>query len=223
MIGLDYIVASYFHLASGSIECRLKKTPQIHVAASDTNVRYDHTKTQAQLDNFGTDTVSPYAQNVQTHVGGLMAGEVSISQNIRIMQETYPTLNAGCLYIDSVKVDIHIKPVIYIARDYPKNGCMYKAIMEHEKKHIQVDRMIVNKYTKIIINGLDKALKKVGYAHGPFRPVQMKQKQEMLQQYSQDIVRQYSEQMGAERRKLQQDVDNLKEYERVQAKCPGNR
>ncbi len=86
MIGLDYLLASYVQLASGSIECRLKKPPRIDVVASDTNVRYDHTKTQNQLDNFETDTVSPYGGSVQTHVGGLMAGEVSISQNIRIMQ-----------------------------------------------------------------------------------------------------------------------------------------
>jgi hypothetical protein len=98
---------------------------------------------------------------------------------------------------------------------------MYKAIMEHEKKHIQVDRMIVNKYTNIIIQGLDKALKKIGYTHGPFRKAQLKEKQEMIQQYSQDIVRNYSEQMSKERRKLQQDVDNLQEYERVQAQCRG--
>ena len=210
-------------LASGTIECHLKKSPQIHVAASDTNIRYDHTKTQKQLDKMGTDTVSPYGANVQTHVGGLMAGEVSISQNIRIMQESWPHLNAGCLYVDSLKVDIHIKPVIYIARDYPKSGCMYKAIMEHEKKHIQVDRMIVNKYTKIIINGLDKALKKLGYAQGPFRKVELAQKQEMMQQYTQDIVRGYSEQMSEERKKLQQDVDSLAEYQRVQAQCRGKK
>ncbi len=223
MIGLDYFVASHLMLASGTIECRLKKAPQIHVAASDTTIRYDHTKTQKELDRLGTDTVSPYGANVQTHVGGLMAGEVSISQNIRIMQESWPNLNAGCLYVDSLKVDIHIKPIIYIARDYPKQGCMYKAIMEHEKKHIQVDRMIVNKYTNIIINGLDKALKKLGYAQGPFRIAELTQKQEMMQQYSQDIVRQYSNQMSEERKKLQQDVDSLKEYERVQAQCRGKR
>lgn len=216
-------MAGYFHLASGSIECHLKKAPQIHVAASDTSVLYDHSKTQRQLDTLETDTVSPYGASVQTHVGGLMAGEVSISQNIRILQESWPNLNAGCLYVDSIKVDIHIKPVIYIASEYPKNGCMYKAIMQHEKKHIDVDRRIVNKYTNIIIAGLDRAFKKLGYMQGPFRTAELKQKQEMMQQYSQDIVRHYSSEMSAERRKLQQEVDNLKEYERVQSLCRGKR
>ena len=222
MIGLDYLVAGYFHLASADIKCNMKKAPRINVAASDTSVRYDHTQSQEQLEKVGVDTVSPYGKNVQTHVGGLMSGEVTVAQNVRILQESYTRLNTGCLYVDSVKVDIHIKPIIYIAKNYPKNGCMYKAIMEHEKKHIQVDRMIVNKYTQIIVRGLDTALKKIGYTHGPFRTAQLKFEQEKIQQYTQDIVRGYSDQMSAERQKLQQEVDNLAEYERVQAQCRGN-
>ena len=221
MIGLDYIVAGYFHLAAADIKCNLKKAPQINVSASDTRVKYDHSQTQEQLDKVGVDTVSPYGKNVQSHVGGLMSGEVSVSQNIRILQESYPSLNTGCLYVDSIKVNIHINPTIYIAKDYPKTGCMYNAIMEHERKHIQVDRMIVNKYTNIVVRGLDAALKKIGYTHGPFSQGRLQFEQEKIQQYTQDIVRQYSDQMSAERQKLQQQVDTLQEYERVQAKCRG--
>lgn len=221
MIGLDYLAAGYLHLAASEIECQIKQTPRIEVGASDTRVRYDHTKSQSQLDNIENDTISPYGKNAQTHVGGLMSGEVSISQNISIYQETWPNLNRGCLYYDSIKVDLHIKPVIYIAREYPKSGCMYKSILEHEKKHIAVDREIVNKYSKLIITALEAALKKIGVSHGPFPGGQLKAKQEMLQAYVQDTVKQYSSAMSAERQKRQQDVDTLAEYESVQAKCRG--
>lgn len=223
MIGLDYLLAGYVHLAAGNIQCNLKKTPQIHVAASDTSVVYDHSKTQAQLDRFENDTVSPYGTNVQTHVGGLMAGEVSVSQNIRIMQESYQHLNAGCLYIDNLSIKIHIKPVIYIAKDYPKSSCMYKEIMVHEKKHIAVDRQIVNKYTNLIVKGVNDAMKKIGYAHGPFPLGRLQQEQKNIQDYAQSVLKQYSDQMSAERRKSQQDVDSLHEYERVQAACRGKK
>jgi hypothetical protein len=215
-------MAGYFHLAAtGQVECRLRKPPQIHVAASDTKVVYDHSKSQAQLDNFENDTISPYGPNVRSHVGGLMSGEVSVSQNIKIMQETWANINSGCLYIDTVKVDIHIKPTIYIANHYKKSGCMYHAIMEHEKKHIQVDRMIVNKYTNIIIKALDTNLKKIGYSHGPYTLQQLPQVQTKLQKYTQDIVRSYADVMSNERQKLQQEVDSLAEYQRVQNSCRG--
>jgi len=221
LIGLDYLLASYVQLASGQIECRLKKSPQIHVAATDTSVKYDHTKSQAELDNFENDTISPYGANVQTHVGGLMSGEVKVSQSIKLYQETWPNLNAGCIFLDSVAVKIHITPTIYIARDYPKSGCMYKAIMEHEKKHIKVDRMIVNKYSSLIIKGLDASLKKIGYTHGPFKIGEIPKHQEAIQKYAADVLKVYADKMSAERRILQQKVDSLEEYERVQAQCRG--
>ena len=223
MIGLDYLVAGYFHLASGNIQCQLKTSPRIDISASDTSVRYDHSKYQEQLDRLGSDTKSPYGEGVRTHVGGLMSGEVSVSQNIRIMQETYPTLNTGCLYIDSIKVNIHIKPTIYIAREFSKEGCMYKAVMEHEKKHIAVDRRIVNKYTNLIVHGLDAALKKMGYAQGPYSAGRLPVEQKRIQDYTQSIVSAYAEQMTAERKKLQQDVDSLEEYQRVNNLCRGKK
>jgi len=223
LIGLDYLFAGYFHLASGQIECQLRKAPQIHVAASDASVRYDHSKTQAELDNFENDTISPYGAEIRSHVGGLMAGEVSVTQSIRVMQENWQNLNQGCLYVDKIDVKIHIKPTIYIAREYDKAGCMYRAIMEHEKKHIMVDRMIVNKYTHIIVKGLNEAIKKIGYAQGPFPINQLEARQKGVQQYAQAVLRQYSEQMSEERQRLQQNVDTLEEYERVQAQCRGKK
>lgn len=216
-------MAGYVHLAASEIRCEARRTPRIEVGASDTRVRYDHTKSQAEMDRLENNSLNPYGKNVEAHVGGLMAGEVSISQNIRIYQETWPGLNRGCLYYDSIKVDLHIKPVIYIAREYDKNGCMYKSILEHEKKHIEVDRTIVNKYTKIITKSLNDALKKMGIAHGPFPAKELKFHQETLQTFIQDTVKKYSSAMSEERQDLQRKVDTLEEYEAVQAKCRGKR
>ena len=216
-------MAGYFHLASGNIQCQLKTAPRIDISASDTSVRYDHTKYQEQLDRLGSDTKSPYGAGVRTHVGGLMSGEVRVSQNIRIMQESYPNLNTGCLYIDSIKVNIHIKPTIYIAREFSKEGCMYKAVMEHEKKHIAVDRKIVNKYTRLIVHGLDNALKKMGYAQGPYSVGQLPVEQKRIQDFTQNIVQAYAGQMTEERKKLQQEIDSLQEYNRVNNLCRGKK
>lgn len=214
-------MAGYFHLASADIKCQLKLTPRIDITASDTSIVHDHTKSQQELDGMGTDTKSPYGKGVRTHVGGLMSGEVGISQKIRIMEETYPTLNAGCLYVDSVSVQINIKPTIYIARDFAKGGCMYNAIMEHEKKHIEVDREIVNRYKTRIRRGLEESFRRIGYGQGPFTKGRLPAEKKRIQEYAQSIVQGYSEQMSEERRRLQQAVDTLEEYNRVNAKCPG--
>lgn len=221
LAGLEYIMAGYVQLASGQVECKLKKAPEISVAASDTKVKYDHSKSKAQLQGFDIDTVSPYAPNVQTHVGGLMSGEVRISQNTRFMQETYPTINAGCLYIDKIDIKIHVDPTIYIAKDYPYGSCMYNAVIEHEKKHVQVDRAIVNKYTKLIVQAVDTTMKRVGYSHGPFLLQKLPSQQEILNANVNKVVKQYSDQMNIERKQLQQQVDSIQEYDRVNSLCKG--
>lgn len=223
MLGLEHAMAAYLHLAKAEIRCKPPKVPQISVVASDTKVRYDHTKYQNELDQFDVDTVNPYGDTVQSHVGGLMSGRIEVSQNMRFMQETYPALGTGCIHVAKVDVRIHIDPTIYIARDYPKGGCMYNAIMEHEKKHIRVDREIVNKYTGHIVKGLNSALKQIGFTHGPMSVSQIPAAQEKVNTVLSSVTSQYAEYMNQERRKLQQQIDTIEEYERVRKLCPEER
>jgi len=221
LIGLDYLVAGYFHLATADITCKVKKSPEITVSASDTTVQYDHSRTQAQLDNFEVDTISPYAAGTQTHVGGLMSGEVSVNQSMQFVKETYPALNTGCLLINKLHIKMHIKPTIFIAREFPKTGCMYAAVMEHEKKHIQVDRAIINKYSNMIGKGVTEAMNRIGYAHGPYKISQLNGQQNYLNDKINNIIKKYADAMTVERQKLQQQVDSLAEYERVTNLCKG--
>jgi hypothetical protein len=216
-------MAGYFHLASADIQCKVKKSPEIRVSATDTVVRYDHSKTQKELEGFEIDTVSPYAAGIQTHVGGLMSGEVSVNQSIQFLKETYSGLNAGCLLINQIEVKVHIKPTIYIAKEYPKNGCMYAAVMEHEKKHIAVDRAIINKYSNMIGKGVTEAMSRIGYSHGPYRIGELEVQQNRVNDKVNIIIKKYADMMTVERTKLQQQVDSLAEYERVTNQCKGRR
>lgn len=210
-------------LASADISCKPRKTPLVTVTATDTNVRYDHSKSREELKAFKADTVSPYGSEVRTHVGGLMSGEVSTNQTVNTLLVSFPRFNVTCLYIDSIKVKINIKPVIYISNEYSKTGCMYREIMAHERKHVAVDQKIVGKYTRLIRERLGAEISAFPAAWGPFTPVQLDAERERLELHINKIIKQYSTQMGAERRRLQQDVDTLEEYERVQAQCRGMR
>jgi hypothetical protein len=125
------------------------------------------------------------------------------------------------LTIGKVEVKLHIKPTIYIAREYPKQGCMYAAILEHEKKHIAVDRAIINKYSAMIGRGVTETMNRLGYSHGPYRTGELDMHQERLNERVNVIIKKYADAMTLERQKLQQQVDSLAEYERVTRKCDG--
>ena len=60
------------------VECRAKTTPQINVIPKTENVKYDFTKSKAQLNSVDVDTISPYGPNHKTYVSGLMSGAIQI-------------------------------------------------------------------------------------------------------------------------------------------------
>jgi hypothetical protein len=221
VIGLDYVLAGYVQLAAGTIKCTPKRAPQVSVSAQNSAIKYDHTRSQAQLDGFSMDTVSPYGPEVQSHVGGLMSGEAQISHELQYMQESYPMLNSGCLFIDKINVKLKISPTIYVAREYKKTGCMYRAVLEHEKKHVALDREIMNKYTNLIARDVEAYVRKTGSVRGPITIRRMPQAQKSVNDGLAQLIRGYSQKMNEERRRRQQQIDTLEEYNRVNNLCRG--
>jgi hypothetical protein len=216
------ILAAGGNSAAGGIECRMKTAPEITVRASGMDVVIDHSKSIAELNMFRPAllTPSPYGKGVETHIEGLMHGRIGLTGGYMFSTETYPERGKVCLYVSKVDVNFAVDPKIYIAREYRPGTCHYNAVLEHEKKHVRVDRDIVNKYTKIIVRGVNSALKQVGYAHGPYDSAQLPALQKRISGIIESVIQQYAANMNAEREALQKKVDTIEEYRRVDAQCP---
>jgi hypothetical protein len=219
MIGLEQIVAAQFMLADMKVQCQMKTTPEIKVSASGLDTVIDNSKSISDLNVFQPFVYSPYQKEVQTHIEGLMDGEIGITGNFQFATETYPAQNQLCLYVNKVNVKVALDPKIYIAREYPKGSCRYNAVLGHEQKHIAVDRKIVNKYANIIVKAIDNTLKKVGYGHGPYGVSQLSALQKKIGAAVESVIHQYGEKMNRERDALQRQIDTLEEYKRVDAVC----
>lgn len=199
--------------------CTPPKSPIINIKTSTDNISYDFSKSEKQLNQFSITTVSPYASNVITDVGGLMKGGIETSQQMSFGTMTNPNTNQMCFWYDRIDVLIHIRPTIFVARDFPKGTCMHNSILEHEHKHVIVDREIVNKYAGLI----GQAIRDDVSRYRLFGPYPVPQSQANLQQVKlrmQNILKTYSSQMSSERKARQQQVDSLSEYERVNKSCP---
>lgn len=221
MIGLDYVLAGYLHMAAFQPTCEMKQAPEVTVAATGATVKVDESKDISQLDTFKPNlSASPYGEGIETHIEGLAKGSIGLTGRYEFGTRTYPALNVSCLFVNKVRIEIHLEPTIYIAREYKKGTCHYNAVMEHERKHVAVDRYIVNKYTKILVKAVNNTLKHIGYAHGPFNAAQIPSVQQKIDTVVSSVIGQYSENMSTERNKLQAKIDTLEEYERVSKKCP---
>ena len=223
MFGLELLAAGMLYLSPtpvvAEIECHAKTAPKINVLPSKSRVRYDFTKSKAQLNNVDVDTVSPYGPNHRTTVSGLMSGSIKVEHQVGFLHETYDQLGTGCIYLKSVKVKVHIDPTIFIAKEHPKGSCMHSAVLVHERKHVREDQLIVNKYSNILGKALASVVDSRGPAFGPYDKSRMPFVQQNIQNSLNKVVKKYNNQMNNERRKRQQAIDNLEEYESIGARC----
>lgn len=205
-------------IAMANVTCPPKPAGKINIVWGSDNIAYDFTKSQAQLDRVDVDTDNPYDRSVKTHVGGLMKGGISVNSQVQVMTLTYPRSRQICQWIRQMDVNINIDPKIYVARDHKQGSCKHNAILNHEMKHIFVDREAVKKYMPIIKRQLEIAVRKVGIV-GPKPEREANKYQKKITNYMDTELRSVTEKMYAERKVRQQGVDTLEEYERVSRQC----
>jgi hypothetical protein len=172
------------------------------------------------MDSMETDSENPYDAHAHVHIGGLMQGGISIKSSVQIATLTYPRSKKVCQWLDKMDVNIKIDPKIYIAREHKRGTCKHNAIMEHEMKHIFIDREIVKKYVPIIRQELQAAAIKVGIV-GPKNMRDQDRYQDKITDYMDRALKKVSEKMYAERSIEQAKIDTREEYERVSNMCRG--
>lgn len=207
-----------FHAFAAIVSCPPKPAGKVNIIWSSDAVKYDFTKSQNQMDSMETDTVNPYDRSVKTHVGGLMKGGINMKSQIQVAGLSYSQSQMICQWIDKMDITIAIDPTIYIAREYPKGGCEHRAILEHEMKHVFVDRSIVKKYAPMIKEHLEKAVLKVGIV-GPKPERKRAEFHKKITDYMSAQLKAVTDKMYAERRALQAKVDSREEYDRVSGLC----
>lgn len=219
MFGFETIaMTGLLTLASAAeIKCTVPKAPVISINPVSRPVKYDFSRSSKQLTGQKSNTVSPYAPDADTTTGGLRHDQPTMKFGVQWGYVEYPTEKAVCLWYDSVTVDIELKPQIFIAKEYSKGPCR-DAILEHERKHVVVDREVMNKYAQEIGAAIQEAINQAG-ALGPYNLDELETIQKQLVEHVQSAVSSRELILTKEMRARQQTVDSLEEYERVNAIC----
>lgn len=147
-----------------------------------------------------------------------MSGEIEVQSRMRLGIESNRSRSRLCFWYDTLEISIRVDPVIYLASNYNVGTCKYKAIKEHELKHVNVDRELISEFVPAFHKSLKNAVQKTKTV-GPVPASQKQQIHQQMKDYIQSTIESVTERMYAERRKRQQAVDSLQEYERVAAQC----
>ena len=198
--------------------CKPSSYAKIQVKTSTDEILWDYSKSEKDLNKYKIDTVNPYGKNVITDVGGLMQGGIMMQEQMRFSTLTRSSVNQICYWYDDIVVTLHIQPTIFIAREFPRGTCKHNAIREHELKHVQVDREIVNKYAALLGQSVQEIVNRKTI-YGPYHVAQSKEVETYLKDQLNVALKRYSKEMDDERKERQQKIDSLAEYERVNKMC----
>jgi len=221
MLGIDPLtISSLLILAGSSATCPKQDATKINIVPYTAKVKYDYHKSLKRIQSYSTDTVDPYGFHGQTITQGFMKGKIELRHKIKFGQIKNKHYGIGCAWYNEITVNINIDPTIVIAKELYRDKCMSKAILDHELKHVRVDREIVNKYSKIMGKKLMSALKSRGFSAGPFELKRMKEVTGKMQRVVQQILELEYKKLGIEREERQREVDSLGEYNEVDSKCP---
>ncbi len=218
MLVIDPITLSSLLILASGFECPTPDPTKINIIPRTADVTYDYKQTLKQIQRYSTDTVDPYGFHGQTITQGFMKGQIGLQQKIRF--GTWTNKHLGCVWYDTINVELDITPEIVIAKEIYQDPCMRRAVIGHELKHVRVDREVVNKYAKTMGAKLMKALKSRGFSAGPFRVERLSEVQGKMQTVVKQVLELEYKKLGIERQERQREVDSIEEYESVDDQCP---
>lgn len=203
-------------LVSGAISCTVPESPRIYITPRTDPIQYEFGYTSAQLGEIKSDTVNPYGAGVDTTTGGLREDKPELKLEVSWKVREYQD-GSICLWYDQVNVDIQLKPKIYVAKEFNQGKCK-EAILDHELKHVVVDREVMNKYSQLIGVAVRDAVNNTG-AVGPYNKADLDSVQQAMAEHIRNAVMQYQLPLQQEMRNRQQQVDSVEEYTRVSKIC----
>jgi hypothetical protein len=201
--------------------CRMTKPPVININPVTAPIQYDRSQTSAQLSAMQSGTISPYGLDVDQATGGLRQDQPMMKYEIKYHILSDPNSGTFCMSYGQIDVDIRLQPKIYIAKEYDSGQCG-KEVIEHEKKHVRVDRHVINKYARAMGIAVQKAVNSAGVV-GPFPNSQVQSIRADMQSHIDSALNSIKLLMINEMNQYQQQVDSLEEYERVSKFCEKQR
>lgn len=224
MIGVDPLTVSAFMVlaaSSGQNLCVMPKSAEINVIPYTEEIQVITSKTLAELQNVKTDTVNPHGFGGVSVLQGYASGSIAMKAQVKLGYKHMPQYGAYCLWYDRIDVHFEIDPYIYIAKEVAQDKCMGAAVLAHERKHVNVDRQVVNKYAAVIGQKLTEGIKaRGGFIVGPIKQENAKTTADVMQKVVMQIVELEHQRMDLDRRDMQGRVDTREEYESVSAQCP---
>lgn len=201
--------------------CVMPKPASINVRPQSDALQVISKYTLGELQQVETDTVNPHSFSDFSVAHGFMRGMIRMQPAIKLDYSADPRTGRVCLWYDEITVNVRLTPQIYIAKEVHEDRCMRKATMDHEMKHVRVDREVINEFSRSVGKAIFEALQERGFKAGPMPAAMSRDAADRMRRTVYQIVEHEYKKLELIRTERQRAVDSREEYDRVQAQCPG--
>ncbi|MCB1782357.1 MAG: hypothetical protein KDI13_00025 [Alphaproteobacteria bacterium] len=223
MFGIDVLSASALLVLASAQKpvCPAHDPTAINVIPRTEDVEFDTSQTLKEIQNYNMDTVDPYGFHGKSITQAFMSGGIERKHQVKLNYgpiEGYR--NAVCIWYEDITVELSIDPTIVVASELYDDRCMRGALIDHEMKHIRVDRELVNEHARAIGQKLMSELKSRGFSSGPISGDNAQSVAKKMHHVVGQILQLEYQKLDIDRLERQRAVDNLDEYNRVDDICP---
>jgi len=191
---------------------------KIDVRVHADEIQIDNTRSMQSLRKESIDGPIQVHQNRNYQVSGLTKGNISVERNITFKTSTENQNNTACIWADAIMVDVHLVDTVYIANNYTPGSCEFRETYNHEIKHVNVDRTVLNKYIPYLKSRVTMAANLLG-VRGPMPSHRIETEKSQMSERIRQEIDNVVDQMQQERSTQQNYVDTADEYQRVSRSC----
>lgn len=213
MLGLVLLVAAALPAAAEGMRCPvIGNQPQVEVQIISRNTALNTRKPVRELKQLSANSLGH--QPLGLYMSKFASG-VQINYDLRREGDE------ACVWVTKVQVQIgYDDRTIYVAKDFEKDTCEYKAILSHEAKHAVTDDSVLAEYNGRFRKSVSDAAIDGGTV-GPFKRIFLDDSKQRLAERIQKAFDRTFADFQAARARAQKTVDTPEEYGRVKRICPG--
>lgn len=123
-----------------------------------------------------------------------------------------------CVWVARLRLTVRYpSPDIYIAREYRKGSCEYRAILAHEEEHVRISRATIKRYLPRLHMLLTSL--RIPTALRPIHAASLAQAEQDLSALMRDLVHPVYREMARALTREQADLDSPASYRRLFRRC----
>jgi hypothetical protein len=210
-----------FSLPAAAANCpEPSRAPQLVMSVKQSPVRHDNTQNMHDLidlaSNLSAASVAAAAGHRHVPLG---LTEVKTRLNSKIESEVWQLPDGTfCAALRTLYVDmVFDNTTVYVATNLPRSSCIYREVLTHEYKHVEVDRQLLASWRAPLTQEVENLMRGIGM----IRAHSQEEISRILKAKLEPGLNRSFQQLVDARDAAQAQIDTRQEYERVSTSCNG--